>query len=97
MELCTLYMSVWRKDPVRMREQIKAVKEDIKRIVDTYSNNVQASYPLKRDLTQYITGYLINKGVADLFTFQLNRERKGWGAEFFVADVQFAYEREDEE
>lgn len=95
MELCTLYLSVLRKDPVYMKEHIQKVKNDINLIVETYSRNIQASYGLKRDLTQCIKSYLINAGMHDLFSFHFYTERIGWGAEKLKIDIKFMYEREE--
>jgi hypothetical protein len=95
-ELCGMYMFAQRKDPIFMRETIKEVKEDINRIIESYSGNLQASFALRRDLSLYINNYLTRKGFFDLFDYRLKKERKGMGPEFFVAEVRFIYEREEE-
>lgn len=89
MEMVSQYMIIWRKDPVKMRDTIRQVKEDIDKIIENYSGNLRITYTLKKDITSYIQHYLINKGVYDLFTFELNTEEQLYGSSVLVANVKF--------
>ncbi len=93
MEMVSQYRIICRRDPVKMKDTIRQVQEDINRIVKNYSGNLQITYGLKRDIDSYIQNYLINRGVYDLFTYELNTEKNQYGLNVLKANVKFKYEK----
>lgn len=96
MELSHQYVTVHRTNPKRMEHVIEKTTEDIKEIVFRYSNGINVSQSLLKDIAEMVRSYLYCNGVHDLFEVRIEEGGRGWVSSFIKSNVRFVYNKKKE-